>query len=105
MTSPQPFPSSDHAQPSAGTQMAPYADMMGVQNGAPTNNAEQLRKQQMESAGMQIRSVGQQLDGLAKQFPAAAQDILMLKQGLTKVLVKIVGSSQTESQAPTGALG
>jgi len=85
--------------------MAPYADMMGVQNGAPTNNAEQLRKQQMESAGMQIRSVGQQLDGLAKQFPAAAQDILMLKQGLTKVLVKIVGSSQTESQAPTGALG
>ncbi len=85
--------------------MAPYADMMGVQNGAATNNAEQMRKQQMEAAGMQIRSVGQQLDGLAKQFPAAAQDILMLKQGLTKVLVKIVGSSQTESQAPTGALG
>ncbi len=78
---------------------------MGVQPGAASNNADQLRKQQMDSAGMQVRSVSQQLDTMAKQFPAAAQDILMLKQGLTRVLVKIVGSAQSESQAPTGQLG
>jgi uncharacterized protein involved in exopolysaccharide biosynthesis len=85
--------------------MGRYADMMGVQSGAQTNNAEQLRKQQMDSAGMQVRAVSQQLDAMAKQFPAAAQEILMLKQGMTKVLVKIIGSSQSESQAPTGDLG
>jgi uncharacterized protein involved in exopolysaccharide biosynthesis len=85
--------------------MGPLADVMGVQQGASSNNADQLRKQQMESAGMQVRSLSTQLDGLSKQFPAASQDIQMLKQGLTRVLVKIIGSSQSESQAPTGALG
>ena len=86
--------------------MSSFGDMLGVQGKAPvTDNAEQLRKQQIESAGMQIRSLGQQLDGIARQFPASAPDIQMLKQGLTKVLVKIVGSSQSESQAPTGVMG
>lgn len=85
--------------------MAPYRDMMGAQNGSAGESADALRKRQMESAGMQIRSVTQQLDGLAKQFPAVAREVQALQQGLTRVLVKIVGSSQSESQAPTGALG
>lgn len=86
--------------------MGPYADMMGVQQGSPTvNNAEQLRRQQNEATGMQVRSLTTQLDGLARQFPAVAQDVQMLKQGLTRVLVKIIGSQQSESQAPTGLMG
>ena len=85
--------------------MGRYADMMGVQGGSPSDNSEQLRKQQMESLKMQATSITRQLDVMAKQFPAAAKELQMLQQGVTKVLVKIIGSSQSESQAPTGALG
>jgi hypothetical protein len=86
--------------------MGPYADMMGVgKESATTSNAEQLRRQQMENAGMQVRSITQQLDGLARQFPAVAKDVLMLQRELTRVQVKIVGSQQSESQPSTGALG
>jgi hypothetical protein len=86
--------------------MAPYSAMMGIQQQNPgQNNAEQMRRQQIESVGMQIRQLTSELDSIAKQFPVAAQEVLAMKSGLTKVLVKIVGSSAPESQPSTGALG
>jgi hypothetical protein len=109
MTTPQPSPSSEFSQPSSSGQgMEPYAAMMGVQQQQQRpgmNNAEQMRRQQLESLGGQVRSIGQMLDGIAKQFPDASQEVQMLKAGLTRVLVKVVGSSSPESQVPTGDLG
>jgi hypothetical protein len=106
MTSPQAFPNPDAQPQSSGTDMGAYAGMMGVGQEQPkVDNARQLQKQQMENAGMQVRSMTQQLDGLARQFPAVANDIKALQRALTMVQVKIVGSQQSESPAPTGQMG
>jgi hypothetical protein len=106
MTSPQPFPSPGQSQPeSSGQDLAPYAAVMGVQQGANRMNVAQMRKQQMESVEMQVRSITEMVDGIAKQFPAAAQETMALKAGLTRMLVRIVGSSTPESQPQTGAMG
>ena len=106
MTSPQPFPSPEQPQDqSSGTDMSAYAGMMGVQQKGARMTTEQLRKQQMESVNLQIRSLGEALDGIARQFPAAAQEAQGLKAGLTRMLVRIVGSSTSGSQPATGAMG
>ena len=106
MTSPQPFPSTEQSQgQSSGQDLSAYAGMMGVQQQGARMTTEQLRKQQMESVNLQIRSIGEALDGITKQFPAAAQEGMALKAGLTRMLVRIVGSSTSGSQPPTGAMG
>ncbi len=66
-----------------------------------------LVRKQVESAMNQIRSANQILDGLASQFPAAADAVDIAKKALVKVTVTIVGSqSQSEApQASTGVMG
>lgn len=74
----------------------------------PTLGATQgIARQKVESAMNQIRSANQLLNGLATQFPAAAQEVDACKKALVKVGVKIVGSqSQSDSQpTPTGVMG
>jgi hypothetical protein len=106
MTSPQSFPNPGGQPSSSGTEMGPYADVLGVQAEAPkTDSADKLRIQQQQQAGMQVRNLSSQLDGMARQYPAVSQDILTLKRGLTQLLVKIMGSSPSESQPPTGDMG
>ena len=85
--------------------MSAYAGMMGVQQQGGRMTTEQLRKQQMESVQLQTRSIGEALDGIAQQFPAAGQEIQALKSGLTRMLIRIVGSSTPGSQPSTGAMG
>jgi isocitrate/isopropylmalate dehydrogenase len=85
--------------------LAPY---QGVASNTPTMGATQdIARKQVESAMGQIRSANQLLDGLATQFPAAAQEVDACKKALVKVTVKIVGSqSQSETpQTPTGVMG
>jgi uncharacterized protein involved in exopolysaccharide biosynthesis len=103
----QPTPSPQPAQsPNPGTSVNDLKSAMGVSGDTSSQiNAEQIRRQQIQSVSMQIQDIGSRLDGIAKQFPAAAQDVNNLKQGMTKLLVRIVGSSMSESQSPTGALG
>ena len=79
--------------------------VLGVRDDASAVNAEQMRRQQMQSVSMQVQDIGTRLDGIARQFPASARSIEEMKRALTKLLVEIVGSSMSESQAPTGDLG
>lgn len=79
---------------------------MGVHQGSGiTDNPIALKKKQIAQVGMQLRQLSQSLDGVAKQFPEASREIQALQSGFTAVMVKIVGSSSSESQPPTGALG
>ena len=106
MTSPQPSPQFAQAQPS-GPGVQDYKSVLGIggQESPEQMNAEQMRRQQIQSVSVQIQGIGSQLDGIARQFPASAKPIAELKRNLTGVLVTIVGSSMSESQPSTGAMG
>lgn len=70
------------------------------------NAAEDLYRKQAETAQTQIRTVTQILDGIATQFPAASKEVDGVKQGMVKVLARIVGSQvQPPSQSGTGITG
>jgi len=102
MTSPMPQPSQSPS-PSPGLN-----DFKGALNvGAPENdsNIESVRRAQIQQVSVNVQDLSKRLDGIARQYPAAAQDAEELKRGLTRLLVRIVGSSMAESQSPTGALG
>jgi len=86
--------------------MQDYKSALGVNEQSSTQlNAEQVRRQQIQTVSVQVQGLGNALDGIARQFPASSKSVQELKRNLTKLLVEIVGSSMSESQAPTGAMG
>ena len=67
---------------------------------------QDLARKQMETAMEQIRAANKIIDGIASQFPAAAQEADAVKKALVKVTVKIVGSqAQPQNPQPTGVTG
>jgi hypothetical protein len=106
--SPQPGspPPSTPQAPPAGSGMQDYKSALGVTDqSSAALNAEQMRKQQIQSVSVQVQGLSAALDGISRQFPASSQSVMELKRNLTKLLVEIVGSSMSESQASTGAMG
>ena len=65
-----------------------------------------LAKQQAESAMQQVRQANSIMDGIARQFPAAAKEVEAVKAAMVQVLTRIVGSqSRAVSQPSTGVMG
>ena len=87
------------------SSLAPY--QAAASDTPSLGSGQDIARKQVESAMEQIRSANTLLDGLAAQFPAAAQEVDAAKKMLVKVTVKIVGSqSQSEApQTPTGVMG
>ena len=70
------------------------------------DDVRSMQRRQQESAMDQIRQANAIVDGLAAQFPAAADEVKAVKAAMVKIATKIVGSStQPQSQAPTGVMG
>jgi len=107
MTSPQNPLASPQAQAApSGSGLQDYKSALGVNEASTAQlNAEQMRRQQIQAVSVQIQGLGTALDGISRQFPAASKSVLELKRNLTKLLVEIVGSSMSESQPSTGAMG
>lgn len=65
----------------------------GIPQGQPNANPEMM----MQATFARIRDLHMQIDQLARQFPAAAQELEMAKQALTGAMAKIAATS---TQAP-----
>jgi hypothetical protein len=78
---------------------------LGVRDSSEAFNAEMLRQKQMDSLAMQVSTVTRLLDGIAKQFPASSQMVDSLKQAMSQLQTRIVGSAMSEPQRSTGSLG
>jgi outer membrane murein-binding lipoprotein Lpp len=74
--------------------------------GQPGDGADAVQAQLQALAG-QIRDVGQMVDAIATDFPAAAQEASQVKQILKSIIVKVAQQSSPATASgtavPTGA--
>ncbi len=77
-----------------------------IAGGQPGQGADQMQ-QQLQSLASQIRDIGQMVDGIATDFPNAAQEVAAIKGQLKQIIVKAASQAPpatASSQAvPTGA--
>ncbi len=93
--------------PAAPTD-SPMGNVSGMMQGQPafgSSSSDDLARQQRESGAKQVQAIGQGLDSLAKQFPAAAKGVEAAKEQLVKILTMIVGSPMQPGSSPTGVMG